>query len=84
MRQDERLGGDGSCALDEVVGAVGGVDDAEPVAGADHLGPKVRQSAMHWRFGLNVTEIIDPIVGQLQVAQPIRSVGLIEELDRAV
>jgi hypothetical protein len=64
---------------------MGGIDDdAEPVAGADHLGPKVRQSAMHRRFGLDVTEIIDPIVGQLQVPQPIRRVGLIEALDLAV
>ena len=66
-------------ALDEIVGTVCGIDDdPEPVAGADHLGAKVGQSAMHRRCGLDVTKIIDTVMSQLEVAQVIGRVCLVD------
>ena len=59
-------------------------DDPEPVAGTDHLGAKIGQATMHRRFGLDVAEVIDPVMRQLQVAQTISGIGLVDPLDRAV
>src|SRR5262249_51175914 len=78
VRQDKRLGGNGSGTLDEVIGPMGGVDDdPAPVAGADHLHAEIGQSAMYRRFGLDVAELIDAVMGQLQMAQSISRISLV-------
>jgi hypothetical protein len=39
---------------------------------------------MHRRFGLDIAKLIDPVVRQLQVAQTISGIRLVDPLDRAV
>ena len=53
-------------------------DNAHPLTPTDDLDPEGCQPAMDRRFGLDVAELIDPVVSQLQMAQPAESVSGIQ------
>jgi hypothetical protein len=58
--------------------------DAQLVAAADHLDAELSEAAMHAGFGLDVAQLVGPVVRELQMAQPPALVGLVETLDPAL
>ncbi len=58
-------------------------DDAHAVAAADHLGAELGEAAANRRHRLDVAELVDPVVGQLKVAEPVLSMGLLQPFDPA-
>ena len=59
-------------------------DDAQLVAAADNLDTELRQAAMHAGLGLDVAQLVGPVVRELQMAQRPALIGLVETLDPAL
>lgn len=75
----------GRSVVDQLVSAVRHVDDdAQLVAAADHLDAELCEAAMHAGLGLDVAQLVGPIVRKLQMPQRPAPVGLVESLDPAL
>jgi hypothetical protein len=85
MRQDQRASCHRSGALDQVVRAVGNVDDnPEPIARTHDHSAEIGQTTLHRIFGLDVAQFIRPIVNQLQMAHAVGDAHLVDPLDPAL
>ena len=85
MRQHQRLRGHRHRALHQIERSVRHIDnDTAPVAAADHLGAGVGEAAVNRRFGLDVAEFVDPVMGQLQMPQGPSAVGFIDAIRLAL
>jgi hypothetical protein len=58
--------------------------NAHAVAAADHLGTEGRETAMDAGFGLDVAQLVRPVVRELQMAKRPAPIGLVETLDLAL
>ena len=84
MREDQRLGGRRCRLLHQLIGSVRHIDDdAHLVATPDDLGAERRQALMHAGLGLDVAQLVRPVVRELEMAQRPALIGLVETFDPA-
>ena len=61
--QHQRLGRHGRRPLDQIIGAVGDIDDdAALVAALDHGRAEIGEAAMNRRLGLDIAQLVHPIM----------------------